>query len=240
MDSFIIKRMVFYYNKGKVSYMVLNLIFLGPPGAGKGSVAQAVSEKHGLVQVSTGDLIRAEVKSGSELGKELSEIINKGDLVSDAQVIQMLEAKLKVLTAQDGFKGIILDGFPRTIPQAEELENILERIGQKLNGVINIESDEEAIVKRISSRRTCKSCNKIYNLITNPPAEEGKCECGGELYQRDDEKEEIVRGRYKVYLEKTEPLIDFYKEKGLLKSYDGNVPLADSISKGIELVEELL
>ena len=219
---------------------MVNLIFLGPPGAGKGSVAQAVSEKHGLVQLSTGDLIRAEVKSGSELGKELSLVMARGELVSDAQVIAMLEAKLKALTSEENFKGIILDGFPRTIPQAEELENILERIGQKLDGVINIESDEEAIVKRISSRRTCKVCNKIYNLVTNPPQEEGKCECSGDLYQRDDEKEEIIRSRYQVYLEKTEPLINFYKEKGLLKSYDGNVPLPDSIKKGIELVEELL
>ena len=219
--------------------MVLNLIFLGPPGAGKGSVAQAAADKHGLIQVSTGDLVRGEVKSGSDLGKEMSEIINAGNLISDEQINQMLEAKLNLLTQEENFKGFILDGFPRTTPQAEELENILSRINQKLNGVIYITSDEEAIVSRISARRTCKVCNKIYNLVTNPPPN-GKCECGGEVYQRDDEEESVVRDRYQVYLEKTAPLIDFYKAKGLLKEYDGNVPLQESINRGMELVEELL
>jgi adenylate kinase len=218
--------------------MVLNLIFLGPPGAGKGSVAQAVSDKHGLLQVSTGALVREEVASGSELGKEMGEIINAGNLISDEQVNQMLEAKLRSLTTQD-FKGFILDGFPRTIPQAEELENILQRINQKLNAVIYITSDEEAVVKRNSSRVMCRICNRVYNLVANPPPN-GKCECGGELYQREDEKEEVVRSRYQVYLEKTAPLIGFYKEKGLLKEYDGNVPLQESIDRGMKLVEELL
>ncbi len=229
---------LFHKEKGEIK-MVLNLIFLGPPGAGKGSVAQAAVEKYGLVQVSTGDLIRAEVASGSDFGKELKVIINEGRLVSDEQVEEMLENKLKELIASEVFKGFILDGFPRTIPQAEELENILKRIGQELRAVIYIESDEEAIVQRIISRRTCRACSKVYNLVTNPPEIEGKCSCGGELYQRDDEKEEIVRDRYKVYLEKTAPLINFYKEKDLLKSYDGNVPLKESIDTALKIIEEL-
>jgi adenylate kinase len=217
---------------------MLNIIFLGPPGAGKGTVAQGVSEKFNLLQISTGDLIRAEVKSGSELGEQMKEIINQGKLVSDEIVEKILESKLQEMKKSPSVKGVILDGFPRTIPQAEELENILEKLGEKLNAVIYIESSEESIVKRLSSRRSCKQCGKIYNLITMPSKVEGKCDVdGSDLYQRDDDKEEIIRGRFKEYMEKTFPLIDFYEKKGILKRYDGDVSPQESINLATKIIE---
>jgi adenylate kinase len=220
---------------------MLNIIFLGPPGAGKGTVAQGVSDKFGLLQVSTGDLIRAEVKSGSELGEKMKEIINVGKLVSDDIVQEILEKKLKEVKENSSSNGIILDGFPRTIPQAEELEHIFERLGEKLTAVIYIESSENAIVQRLSSRRSCRVCGKIYNLVTMLPAEEGKCDVdGGELYQRDDDKEEIIRGRFQEYVEKTFPLIDFYEKQGLLKKYDGDVPPKESIDAASKIIEQLV
>jgi adenylate kinase len=220
--------------------MVLNLIFLGPPGTGKGTVAQAVTEKYGLEQISTGDLIREEIASNSDLGKELAEIVNKGQLISDEQMGKMLEEKLKELSSREDFRGVILDGFPRTVPQAKELENILSRVNQKLNSVIYIESSEEEIVKRLSSRRTCAICKKVYNLVSMPPEIEGKCSCGGDLIQRDDDKPETIRKRYETFLEKTSPLINYYEEKGLLKKYDGNVPPKESIDSAMKIIEELL
>ncbi len=221
--------------------MVLNLIFLGPPGAGKGTVAQAVGEKYKMVQISTGDLIRAEVASGSDLGKKLSEIINAGQLVGDDIVGEMLEKKLKNLSSSDNYGGAIFDGFPRTLPQAPMLEKILGDVGQKLDLVINIESSEENIVKRLSARWTCSKCKKVYNTLTIPPKEEGKCDIDGEaLIQREDDKPETIRARLAQYTEKTAPLINFYKEKGLLKSYDGNVPPKESIEAAEKLIEGLL
>ena len=220
--------------------MVLNLIFLGPPGAGKGTVAQAVADKHFLVQISTGDLIRAEVASGSELAKELQEIMSSGGLVGDDLVAKMLEAKLSELSSGENFEGVIFDGFPRTIPQANELENILVRLEQKLDAVINIESSEENIVKRLSSRWTCTKCKQIYNAVTNPPKVEGKCDIDGEeLFQRDDDKPETIKSRLAQYNEKTAPLIEFYEEKGLLKSYDGNVPPGESIAAAEKVIESI-
>ena len=221
--------------------MVLNLIFLGPPGAGKGTVAQAVAEKYKLSQVSTGDLIRAEVASGSELAKELQEIMSSGGLVSDELVAKMLENKLIELSSKENFSGVIFDGFPRTIPQADELTNILLRLNQKLNAVINIESSEENIVKRLSARWTCSKCKQIYNSITNPPKEEGKCDLdSADLFQREDDKPETIRQRLSQYNEKTAPLINYYKEKGLLKSYDGNVPPTESIAAAEKIISEII
>jgi len=220
--------------------MVLNLIFLGPPGAGKGTVAQAVAEKNSLVQLSTGDLIRAEVASGSELGKELSEVINRGELISDEQMGQMLEAKLKELSSKEDFEGVILDGFPRTVPQADELSNIFGRLEQDLTAVIYIETNEENIITRLSSRWTCSKCKKVYNAITNPSKTEGVCDVdAGELTQRDDDKPETIKARLAQFNEKTAPLIEYYKEKDLLKSYDGNVPPTESIAAAEKLIEEL-
>ena len=221
--------------------MVLNLIFLGPQGAGKGTVAQAVGEKHGLVQVSTGDLCRAEITSGSELGEKMKVIYDAGQLVGDDLIAEMFESKLRKLSEAQDFKGVILDGYPRTIAQGKQLDIILDKVGQKLNAVIYIETSRENSLKRLSGRWTCKKCGKIYNEITNPPKEKEKCDADSvALYQRDDDKPEAIMQRLEIYHKETAPLIDFYKEKGLLKSYDGNCPPQESISKGLELVEELL
>ena len=219
---------------------MLNMIFLGPPGTGKGTVAQGVSDEFGFVQISTGDLIRAEVKSGSEFGEQLKTVINEGKLVSDEIVEKILENKLKEVKDSGKYKGVIFDGFPRTVPQAEELENILARLGEKLAVVVLIESPDELIIKRLTSRRMCRGCGKIYNLITIPSKVEGVCDdCQGELYQRDDDKEEVVRDRLKEYAAKTFPLIDFYESKGLLKKYDGSVGPEESIASAKKIIEEL-
>ena len=232
--------MVFDYSKGMVSYMVLNLIFMGPQGAGKGTVAQAVEEKYGLAPVSTGDLCRVEIASGSELGKEVATIINAGNLVSDEQIIKMLENKLKLLIAEENFKGFTLDGYPRNLSQAEDLEKTLIKLNQTLSAAIYIETSKENSLKRLSGRWTCKKCKKIYNELSIPPKVHGKCDVDGtDLYQRDDDKPDAIARRLEIYHTQTAPLIDYYKEKGLLKSYDGNCSPQESIERAIEVVEEL-
>jgi adenylate kinase len=224
--------------------MVLNLIFLGPPGAGKGTVAQAVMDKYKLTQVSTGDLIRAEMASGSKLGVELAEIVNKGHLVNDDQIAQMLEKDLKTKAAKKDFHGFILDGFPRTLPQAPMLDNILAKINLKLDAVIYIESSKDSVVKRLSSRWTCEKCKKVYNTLTMPSKKVGVCDDdGAKLIQRDDDKPETIAKRYDTFLEKTSPLIGYYDKKGLLKRYDGNVSPSESIKAAekiiVQVVEDL-
>jgi len=221
--------------------MALNLIFLGPPGAGKGTVAQAVMDKYKLTQVSTGDLIRAEMASGSNLGRELAEVVNKGQLVNDDQIAQMLEADLKAKAAKADFSGFILDGFPRTLPQAPMLENILGKVNQKLTAVIYIESSKESVVKRLSSRWTCEKCKKVYNTVTIPPKRAGLCDDdGAKLMQRDDDKPETIAKRYDTFLEKTSPLIQYYDKKGLLHRYDGNVSPADSVAAAENIIAKIV
>jgi len=210
--------------------MVLNLIFLGPPGAGKGTVAQAVMNKHGLVQISTGDLIRAEIASGSNLGKELSEVTNSGKLVSDSIVGEMFENELRKIILKSDFGGVVFDGFPRTLNQAEMLNGILSKLNQKLTAVIYIESSKENVVKRLSSRWTCPVCKKVYNTLTLPSRIIGVCDIdGAKLTQRADDKAETISKRFDVFINQTHPLIEYYEKKGLLKRYDGNVPPAESI-----------
>ncbi|RLI80018.1 adenylate kinase [Archaeoglobales archaeon] len=197
----------------------MNLILLGGPGAGKGTQAKLIVEEYKIPQISTGDMLRDAVKQGTELGKKAKEYMDKGELVPDEIVIGIVRDRLK---QPDCEKGFILDGFPRTIAQAEALDKMLDEIGKKIDAVINIYVPEEEIVKRIVNRRTCKKCGAIYHLIYSPPKEPDKCDkCGGELYQRDDDKEETVRERLRVYKEQTEPLIEYYKKKGILYNVDG-------------------
>ncbi|MCD6492744.1 MAG: adenylate kinase [Archaeoglobaceae archaeon] len=197
----------------------MNLILLGGPGAGKGTQAKLIVEKYKIPQISTGDMLREAVKQGTELGKKAKEYMDKGELVPDEIVIGIVKERLK---QSDCDRGFILDGFPRTIAQAEALDKILDEIGKKIDAVINIQVPEEEIVKRIVNRRTCKNCGAIYHLIYSPPKEPNKCDkCGGELYQRDDDKEETVRERLRVYREQTEPLIEYYQKKGILYNVDG-------------------
>lgn len=213
----------------------MNLIFLGPPGAGKGTQAKRVAEKYGIPQISTGDMLREAVAKGTELGKKAKEYMDKGELVPDEVVIGIVKERLQ---QPDCEKGFILDGFPRTLAQAEALDEMLKELDKKIDAVINVAVPEEEVVKRITYRRTCKNCGAVYHLIYAPPKEDNKCDkCGGELYQRDDDKEETVRERYRVYRENTEPLIDYYRKKGILYDVDGTKDI-EGVWKEIEAILE--
>ncbi len=201
----------------------MKLVFMGPPGVGKGTYASRVGPKMGIPHISTGDLFREEMKNETELGKKAKEYYDRGDLVPDELVLEILKKRISQPDAQNGF---ILDGFPRTTVQAEALEKITD-----LDAVVNIQLEEEIIIEKISARRICRNCGEIYNLadihkgdLHMPPLlpkEEGKCDkCGGELYQRSDEKPEIVKDRLKLYEDKTAPLIDYYRNKGILKDIE--------------------
>lgn len=218
--------------------MVLNLIFLGAPGAGKGSVAQKISSEYNIVQISTGDLFRAKTAEYSDEGRAIKEKLSKGELIDDATTVAILKERL---IKDDVNNGFILDGFPRTIPQAEELDKLLSEINKKLSVVIDIGVSEEEVVKRICNRLTCPECKKIYNKVSEGmiPKVEGKCDIdGAELVQREDDKEEVVRERYKTYLAKTAPLIEYYKEKGNLASYDGSPPVEESTRRAKEIIDK--
>lgn len=196
----------------------MRVVLLGAPGAGKGTVANLLSEHDGSVQISTGDILRAAVKEGTELGKEAKGYMDRGDLVPDSLIMKMMEARLQ---AEDCEKGFILDGFPRTIPQAEELKRLLERLGIALDLVVDLEVPKEVILDRLTTRRTCSNpdCQAIYNIKSNPPTEDGRCKvCGSPVIQRDDETEEAIMNRLETYNEKTAPLISFYQKEGLLKN----------------------
>ncbi len=190
--------------------MAKTLIFLGPPGAGKGTQAERLVEEKGFVQLSTGDILREAVKKGTELGKKAKEYMDAGKLVPDDLIIEIIEEKLKELEGKD----IILDGFPRTIPQAEALEKMLPKVGRKLDAVILFDVPDEVVIERISGRRIDPKTGKVYHIKYNPPPPDV------EVIQRDDDKEEVVRNRLKVYHEQTAPLIEFYKKKNILKVID--------------------
>jgi len=191
--------------------MKKKIILLGPPGAGKGTQAKRIVEKTGLLHLSTGDILRDEVARGTELGKQAKAYMDRGDLVPDELIIGMIRGRIE---DADGF---ILDGFPRTVAQAEALEQITP-----VDVVIDIELERDEVIRRLSSRRVCRNCGRIYNLISNPPKVDGKCDaCGGELYQRDDDRPEVIENRYDVYTSSTAPLIEFYRSRGLLVEVDG-------------------
>ncbi len=193
-----------------------NFIFLGPPGAGKGSLAVKVAEDYKIPHISTGDIFRANIKAQTPLGVKVKAIIDSGSLVSDELTFELVKDRL----AQDDCKnGYILDGFPRTIPQAEMLEGLVSDVK-----VVNFEIKDEIVIRRLSTRRVCRACGANFNVLTLPPKVEGICDkCGGELYQRDDDKQESIMHRMDVYREQTEPLINFYKEKGKITDLDASI-----------------
>ncbi len=203
----------------------MDVILLGPPGAGKGTQAKMMIEKWRIPQVSTGDILRAAVREGTQLGLEAKGFMDKGGLVPDSVVIGIIEERIKEPDAAGGF---ILDGCPRTIAQAEALEKILADNGRKIDHVVSIEVDDEELVTRLTGRRMCKSCGESFHMVFNQPSVENVCNtCSGELYQRDDDKEDTIRQRLEVYHEQTSPLIEYYRERGGLREVDGAGSISD-------------
>jgi len=206
----------------------MNLIMLGPPGAGKGTQAALLAERLGIPHVASGDLFREALKAETKLGLMAKSYMHRGELVPDEVTIAMVRERLLKPNCE---KGIVLDGFPRTTEQAEALKELLAEQGKVIDAALFIDAPEDELVRRLSSRWTCRSCQAIYNVISNPPKEEGKCDaCGGELYQRSDDVPETVRNRIRIYWEQTSPLIDYYRDGGLLITIESE--------GGIERVQE--
>lgn len=199
--------------------MPLNLILMGPPGAGKGTQASRLAQRLRVPAISTGEMLRDEVKHGSSLGREAKSYMDRGALVPDALIIAIIEARLQ---RSDCAAGFILDGFPRTVTQAEALDHALQRFGWSLHrvGSLNVPTDE--VVRRLSGRRTCRDCGTPYHLVMEPPRKHGTCDaCGGTLQQRDDDHEAVIAARLEVYARDTAPLLDYYRDRGLLAEVDG-------------------
>jgi len=199
--------------------MAIDLVLLGPPGAGKGTQAELLSEWLNVPAVSTGDLFRKAMAESTELGLQAKAYIDRGDLVPDEVTVGMVRERLEKADCEDG---VILDGFPRTIPQGDALEELLADMGRQLDAVLYVEVSREELLRRLGGRWTCRDCGEVYHEIYDPPEVEGVCdECGGELYQRSDDTPEAQAQRIKVYMEQTAPLYDYYSEKGLLVEIDG-------------------
>lgn len=209
----------------------MRLVLVGPPGAGKGTQAQFIAAQFAIPKISTGDIFRANVGEGTELGVTAKKYMDAGDLVPDEVTSAMVRERLKEDDALDGF---LLDGFPRTVPQAETLEEILAGLGTALDVVLELVVDEEEVIRRLSGRRTCRSCGHIWHVDFDPPTRDGVCDhCGGNLFQRDDDKPDTVRHRLEVYAEQTSPLVAFYAEKGVLVGIDATGPVDNVTERAI-------
>jgi len=211
----------------------VRLVLVGPPGAGKGTQAQFIAEHVGVPKISTGDIFRANVSQGTPLGLQAKEFMDRGDLVPDAVTIDMVRNRLQ---EDDATSGFLLDGFPRTVPQAETLDDILrETADTKLDVVLELVVDNEEVVRRLSGRRTCRSCNHIWHVDFDPPQVEGVCDLdGGELFQRDDDKPATIENRLEVYDEQTAPLIAYYANRGVLVGIDATGPVDDVTLRAID------
>lgn len=195
------------------------VVLLGPPGAGKGTQAKLLQEKFAACQISTGDILRKAVTEKTPLGQEAAQYIDRGALVPDDVIVKLVAERLK---EKDCEKGFILDGFPRTIPQAESLDTILKEMGLSLNRVLSVQVPRAVVIERLAGRRNCKNCGALSHMVFNPPKKAGVCDrCGGELYQRHDDEEETVANRLKVYEKQTAPLVNYYRERNLLREIDG-------------------
>ena len=203
----------------------MKIIMLGAPGAGKGTQAKLIAEKYGVPHISSGDIFRANIKNGTELGKEAKEYMDKGLLVPDELTVRLLLDRV----AQDDCKnGYVLDGFPRTIPQAEVLDKELTKLGDSVDFAVDVDVPDENIIRRMSGRRACLNCGATYHIVNIPPKKEGICDvCGSELVLRDDDQPETVKNRLKVYHEQTQPLIEYYTGKGVLRTVDGTLPMEE-------------
>ena len=212
----------------------MKIIMLGAPGAGKGTQAKMIAEKYSIPHISTGDIFRYNIKNGTELGKEAKKYMDQGLLVPDELTVKILLDRV----AQDDCKnGYVLDGFPRTIPQAEVLEEALTKLGDRIDYAINVEVPDENIVRRMGGRRACVNCGATYHIEHVPPKKEGICDnCGSELILRDDDKPETVQKRLGVYHEQTQPLIDYYTKKGILKEVDGTMDMGDVFKAIVEIL----
>ena len=208
----------------------MKIIMLGAPGAGKGTQAKQIADKYSIPHISTGDIFRANIKNGTELGKKAKQYMDQGALVPDELTCDLVMDRIQQDDCKNGF---VLDGFPRTIPQAEALDAALGKINEKMDYAIDVHVPDENIVNRMSGRRACLNCGATYHLISIPPKVEGICDrCGSEIVLREDDKPETVQKRLKVYHEQTQPLIDYYKNQGILKSVDGTQPM-DEVFKAI-------
>lgn len=212
----------------------MRLVLLGAPGAGKGTQAKKLIDKYGIPQISTGDILRKAVADGTPLGKEAKIIMDKGELVTDQIVIGLVKDRL----AQDDCKtGYILDGFPRTTPQAEALDSVLADMGSPLDVALSVDVAMSELMQRLTGRRTCAGCQQMYNVHFSAPVKEGVCDkCGGELMQRDDDKEATIKNRLDVYQKSTAPLIDYYGKKGILKSVEGVGSIDDIFNKIVSIL----
>ena len=209
----------------------MRLVLVGPPGAGKGTQAQFIAAQFAIPKISTGDIFRANVSQGTDLGVTAKKYMDAGDLVPDEVTNAMVRERLKEDDAVDGF---LLDGFPRTVPQAETLNEMLVDMGLDLNVVLELVVDDEEVIRRLSGRRTCRNCGHIWHIDFDPPNQEGICDhCGGQLFQRDDDKPDTVRHRLEVYSKQTAPLVSYYAEKGILLGIDATGPVDDVTERAI-------
>lgn len=203
----------------------MNVVLLGPPGAGKGTLAAAIKEKFGILHLSTGDLLRAEMKSGSPLGREMKGYVERGELVPDEVVTKMIAGQL---AAEDMSKGVLFDGYPRTVQQAQDLDDILKGLNAAIDAAVCMEVETAVIIKRLTGRRICRQCGAVYHVVNIPSKKEGICDvCGGELYQRPDDNEETISNRMDVYVKSTAPIIDYYDRQGKLQKVDAGQDVKD-------------
>ena len=214
----------------------MKIIMLGAPGAGKGTQAKQIADKYSIPHISTGDIFRANIKNGTELGKKAKQYMDQGALVPDELTCDLVMDRIQQDDCKNGF---VLDGFPRTIPQAEALDAALEKINEKMDYAIDVDVPDENIVNRMSGRRACLNCGATYHLISIPPKVEGICDrCGSEIVLREDDKPETVQKRLKVYHEQTQPLIDYYAKKGILKEVDGTMDMNDVFAAIVKILGE--